>query len=273
MLANLLRRQLAMWPELNKRVTALGRLRTRTVRLSDGRLVEIAFNPVRKRSSGADLSAEALAARPCFLCGNARPPEQQVLLHSSGYQLLANPFPAAWPHYTIVADEHVPQAIQGRESHFVKWMELLRGMVVFFNGAGCGASCPDHMHFQAVEPGAVPLFADDAVVPAYALPVHAATGAEAVERLCYALGWLGESADVNVLGRIESSGRYTIFVVGRRALRPACYSADPNDMKGYMVSPASLEVAGRIITPLKKDFDRIDAVTIEAILSEVTLNV
>ncbi|MCF0185380.1 MAG: DUF4922 domain-containing protein, partial [Bacteroidaceae bacterium] len=113
---------------------------------------KVQYNPERKRSTLANLGSAAIGRRKCFLCEQNRPKEQK-LVEWGEYSILVNPYPVCKVHYTIPLNEHLPQRLSGRAVDMVRLAKALPDCVVFFNGAKCGASAPDHFHFQAVGKG------------------------------------------------------------------------------------------------------------------------
>ena len=154
----LLERDLAHWPMARQNYEALNDVRIRTVRFGAFR-IDVQFNPARIVSSGARTDAASISQRPCFLCDANRPPEQDALpCLDDRYLLLVNPFPIFRRHYTIVERTHTPQSIAGgRMADFLELARQLSGLTLLYNGPSCGASAPDHLHFQAVTRGQMPL--------------------------------------------------------------------------------------------------------------------
>lgn len=223
---------------------SLSHVESRTVEVG-GVEMRLLHNPTRRRSSAADVSAEAIAARPCFLCRKNRPADQQAILWRD-YEILANPFPIVEGHLTIASLRHEPQSILHHLDDMEALARELPGYTVFFNGATCGASAPDHLHFQAVPSASVPLWS-------------------AFERWPVAVADTPEGPNVNVLCRIGEDGRVQHAVFHRSKHRPDCYA------EGVMLSPASLDMAGLIVLPERKDFDTLTAPRILEILKEVTV--
>ncbi len=121
--------------------------------------VKVQFNPARIVSSGAKVDAKTIAERKCFLCAANRPCEQKSI-DFGDYEILVNPFPIFPEHFTIPRREHVDQQIK---PYFADMLQLAKAMVnylVFYNGPKCGASAPDHMHFQAGTKDFLPLVND-----------------------------------------------------------------------------------------------------------------
>ena len=144
-----LREQCAEWPLAGRNFGALEGVEVRRVEMP-GWTLKVQFNPARIVSSGAKVDARSLAERPCFLCEANRPAEQRGLEWGDGrYTVLVNPFPIFPRHLTIPATAHTPQRIKGRVADMLRLAGELEGYTVFYNGPRCGASAPDHMHFQA----------------------------------------------------------------------------------------------------------------------------
>lgn len=112
--------------------------------------IEAHFNPGRIISSSAKVDTKSIQERPCFLCINNLPAEQKAVKIVNDYILLVNPFPIFSKHFTILSINHVPQAIESEFDHMLTISSMLgKDYSVFYNGPRCGASAPDHMHFQA----------------------------------------------------------------------------------------------------------------------------
>jgi len=117
----------------------------------DGWGVKIQFNPRRIVSSGAQLDPESLRRRPCFLCLENLPPEQQAVLYREDYLVLCNPLPVFPGHLTIAHRCHLPQSLSGKVPTLIRLAaDFGSRMTVFYNGPRAGASAPDHFHFQIV---------------------------------------------------------------------------------------------------------------------------
>src|SRR5690554_6373942 len=144
-----LQEQLSQWPEARKRFEGLEEVMTRSIDLGQGENLVLQLNPQRIRSSAAATDAPSIARRACFLCTEQRPPEQLIWPFGSDYHILGNPFAIFPQHLTIVSKAHVPQRLAGRIGDMLHLAQHLKGTTVFYNGAKCGASAPDHCHIQA----------------------------------------------------------------------------------------------------------------------------
>lgn len=284
--------QLAEWEFARRNFEALRRIETKTFDL-DGFLIRVQFNPARIVSSAAKVDAASVVARKCFLCSENQPPEQRGLPWGDGYRVLVNPYPIFARHFTIPAAEHVPQSIADRYGDMLALARCFDREVVFYNGPRCGASAPDHAHFQAVGKGAMPLeaevgrFATEKVLEAsgaaaYAIrdylrggfvirSADASAAAACFGKLYEALEVLPADAEpmMNVLTWYDSDG-WTSCVFPRTKHRPACfYGEGATDL---LVCPASVDLAGVMIVPRKDDFVKITAENIRAIFNEVCID-
>lgn len=272
--------QMRQWPMAAAGNVALGLMRTRRLAF-DGFEVRLQFNPARIRSTAADVRAQAIASRPCFLCAAHRPAEQLALaLDGSGrFEILVNPYPIFDRHLTIAATAHTPQLLAPYLPDMLAAARALGSHTVFFNGAGCGASAPDHAHFQAVPRGLLPLPSEYAALAAAGLVDTIDAHADAVltstarlgrlacriegrsadsiglllRRLFAMLGSPGAEPPINALCECDD-GLCRLIVVPRRAMRPRRYGDGPGRL---MVSPASVEVGGVFVVPIESHFERI----------------
>lgn len=272
--AKFLEEQLAAWPMAAGNFAALANVRVKEVQACRMPM-KVQFNPARIVSSGAKVDAASLKARPCFLCEANRPAEQmQIDLAAEGipgYWLLVNPFPIFPRHFTIPAKEHTPQRIAGRIADMIAIARAMPDYTIFYNGPRCGASAPDHMHFQAGNSDFLPLV-QTGHAP-YALTIKGS--ADEIEdkfiRLYAALPIADgdEEPMLNILCTCHY-GRVTMTVVPRKKHRPACYGNEtPEQM---LLSPASVDMGGAFITPLEKDFERLDGPMIENVIDELCLS-
>ena len=270
----LMARNYAALRDVESREFWLGEMRVRAV-----------FNPARAVSSGAKVDKASIAARPCFLCPANRLDGQKAVECLDGkYDVLVNPFPIFDRHFVIASRTHVAQAIGDRVKDMWRLAKELEGYTVFYNGPRCGASAPDHMHFQAVRSAELPLWEvlppareEGATKKADGLPIDAivadATTAEEADRLIKGLfpSLPTDSDDdeprLNLLATATGRG-VRMAVIARPRHRPSSYTGNPSDSNGMMISPASVDVAGVIVTPRRIDFERLDEDIIREIYNE-----
>lgn len=269
------------WPMATANYNGLRDIAVRELQL-DGYTFRMQFNPARAVSTGARIDAAAIASRPCFLCARNRDAAQGAFPGPDGFEILLNPFPIFEKHLTIPSLRHTPQTIAGNLDAMLELAASLDGFTVFYNGPRCGASAPDHMHFQAVESRNLPLWewakpAETSGVRRLREPFgyilietpKADEARQLAEEVLDRLHVQPEEYEprVNVLARCDGD-IYRVAVIPRRAHRPGCYSA--TDESGYMISPASIDLAGVVVTPRLTDFQRIDAEKLKEIINEVT---
>ncbi|MCM1066590.1 MAG: DUF4922 domain-containing protein [Muribaculaceae bacterium] len=286
--------QLREWPLAAQNFDALKSVEVKEVGLP-GLTFKVQFNPARIVSSGAKVDAAAIKARKCFLCEANRPAEQSGI-DCGRYTILVNPFPIFPRHLTIPDKEHTPQRIAGRMADMMRLAEELPGYTVFYNGPRCGASAPDHMHFQAGNSDflTLPQALESATLSPLAvepdgsrlalcttLPVNAfvidaispESGSALFDRLLAAMDSPADETDgepmMNVLCHATPSGVRAI-VIPRKRHRPSFYGTEGDGC--MLLSPASVDMGGVFITPRAEDFVRIDADVIERTLTELCLD-
>lgn len=257
----------------------------------DGQRLRLQCNPKRLVSSAANISATAIQERPCFLCEKNRPAEQKGLAFED-FTILVNPFPVFQMHFTIV-NGHVPQRISGHFGVFLRLAREMNDCVVFYNGPKCGASAPDHLHFQAGNKGAMPLEKDFDLWRNHAKSVFSVEGVELLElRGMLRGGWLLEGSDetaligvfdrlVGVLGNGAdeplmnvlawvSDTTWKVLVIPRKAHRPSCYFRENEDK--MLISPASVEMGGLVVAARLEDFERMVEGDLRTIFAEVSMS-
>lgn len=149
-------RQCILWDTAHYNFEALAQVKERVLNVRGSR-VKLQFNAARITSSSARIDTASLSERPCFLCAANRPSEQQAIPLPEGYEILTNPYPILPYHLTIPSLAHQPQAIGRRLGFMLQLARQLDEFVVFYNGPRCGASIPDHSHFQAGSKGVLPI--------------------------------------------------------------------------------------------------------------------
>ncbi|MBQ7691791.1 MAG: DUF4922 domain-containing protein [Muribaculaceae bacterium] len=292
-------RQLRQWPLVRDNYAALEQAQLRELWLGDS-LVVLQHNPERRRSAAARVDAAALAARPCFLCREHQPAEQETVEWGSGrYKIQVNPYPIFPVHLTVSASAHTPQSLAdpGRITDMLALAHDLPDCVVFYNGPQCGASAPDHFHFQAGSMAMLPLcaeVADDLAWPdecrlegneegfiafsqrfgRFLFFIKTATTVQAqlyFARLQLAMmlatGQAGEPMQ-NLLCWIHG-GDCCLAVFPRRKHRPACYGEGEGQL---LLSPASTEMGGLWAVASDRDYGLLDAQRIQALYDELCVD-
>ena len=303
--------QLAQWPEARQRYEDLAKVQTRDLQSGETTL-RVQWNPARMVSTGAKIDAKSLEKRPCFLCSENRPQVQfsktiEDAVSGEEYELLVNPFPILPMHFTIPLKSHKPQQIDGHYAMIHQLTAQFPKLTVFYNGPRCGASAPDHLHFQAGTGEQLPLrkqwshlqehlesvFAlndadsiallSDFVVPAFVIRSKNAENDRQLFEILYTrlsptthhpsptTHQLSteEEPMMNIVAWREADTMVSV-IFPRRKHRPDCYFAEGDDQ--MLVSPGALDVAGLIITPRQHDFERITAEKAEKILQECAID-
>lgn len=286
--------QLATWQLARQNYQALGKTERRQMQLGD-LIVGIQHNPARIVSTGAKTDAKTIAERPCFLCKENRPAEQVPLDFVEGWELLLNPFPIFPTHFTIASKSHQPQT--GFPLDMVEMAEKLPGHTVFFNGYKAGASCPDHLHCQAVKTHELPLMQlaeknhspqkDDKNnwriatsaslgldVPFSFISIIVTPDLEGMKILADLENIIGkeyiEQGLCNAFVWIDESRMLRIVAIPRSAHRPTCYG-DGDDQ--LLISPGCIDMAGVIITPRKQDYESLTEPQLRQIYSECGVSI
>ncbi len=292
----LLTRQKASWPKLRSGWEAAASSQTRTVDCGDF-LVALQFNPQRIVSSGARVDAASIAARPCFLCPDNLPEAQSGILYRKKFLVLCNPFPIFSRHFTISSLDHRPQFLEGELEVFLALArDLAPSLAVFYNGPQCGASAPDHLHFQACPVGSLPVEAQqDDGRPAPIVGKRLSASVSQIENLGRAALRL-EGTDAPALmealeeilavmkafpaaeGTAEpmlnlhaafAEGKWRVLLFPRRKNRPDLY--DREEPERVLISPGGVEMGGLFVVPLERDFRRLNADLIRHIYREVSV--
>ena len=289
---NLLTKQLASWETACDNYAALSGVKVKELNVN-GILYKVQFNPARIVSSGAKVDSKSIRERKCFLCPANLPPEQEGIPFDGHYNILVNPFPIFPRHLTIPETEHVDQRIAIRFADMLDLARSLSDYILFYNGPKCGASAPDHAHFQAGNKGFMPIekdwrsqvagkiadygkaelwYLNDA--PRATLVIESADKNAATELFDIIYRSMTvkpgeEEPMMNVLAMYETD-KWIVFVFPRAQHRPACYTAEGED--NLLSSPASVDLGGVFITPVEKDFLKITAEDIHRILGEVCLS-
>jgi hypothetical protein len=156
----MLEQQRQNWALLAQGEASFAKIVSRSIE-DGGSTVIVQSNPGRRVSTGAKVDPKSVAARPCFLCEKNLPTEERGVAFGEDLVIFANPFPIVADHLSIVSRAHVPQQIAGRvEEMFALARGLGPEMMVIYNGPACGASAPDHFHFQAGASRVLPITRD-----------------------------------------------------------------------------------------------------------------
>ena len=277
----------------------------------DGFPAKLFFNPARVRSVMADVSPEALQKRACFLCPDGV--EEHQLTHNwdsptgHTYYIRVNPFPIFSPHFTVSSSVHERQELLPHLESMLHLAQQLPEMTIFYNGPMCGASAPDHMHFQAVPRHSLPIedhfstnYANAILVQEVDLQTHlaavkkvlaigtipeeasqtgsltiGATHAEEYEPRWNIVSWYEPDSNnpqdgLTAAGSQTSNSRrrsFNTIVFFRKESRPMCFFAPEEER--ILFSPATVEMAGIGIVANRESFDRLTPSKLRDIIREV----
>ena len=281
-------RQLEVWTDARHRFRDLKHVETR--QFSDQ--LKLQWNPARIVSTGAKIDKKTLGERPCFLCDKNRPKEQMSKQIDEKFHLLVNPFPILPVHFTIPARKHQPQLIYKNYGEMHRFISLHSDLMVFYNGPKCGASAPDHLHFQAGTNGILPLQTNwqrlsrnltdiislndeekisvvrDFIVPAFVIISKSAESDEALFRRLYkAMPQRGDETEpmMNIISWRKGE-EFISVVIPREKHRPEAYFAEGDAQ--FVVSPGALDMSGLIITPREEDFRKLTEENALSLLQE-----
>ncbi len=291
----LLEDQVSSWPLLGNNLEKLDGALLKSFAF-DGFSIHVQFNPKRIGSSAARVDKASIRQRKCFLCKENRPSEQNGVAFGRDYEILCNPYPIFRKHFTIVKTEHTPQVIEPEFGRFLDLSRELPGLVIFYNAPSCGASAPDHMHFQAGNRGFMPLEEDlGSLTRLYGKTLAADAGLTVTgisdglrrflilesgqkgrleEAFTHAIRFIrnirpGEEPMVNILAWYNREA-WQVMLFPRDRHRPWQYFEEGD--KNILLSPASVDMGGTLITPLEKDFLKITREDITDIFSQISFS-
>jgi hypothetical protein len=296
-LAAFIRQQLATWDELREAHVGLRQSLYKKFFLTDLE-VGLQHNPFRMKSSSAKVDKKSIEKRPCFLCPDNLYLHQRALAYREGWLVLCNPYPIFADHLVISHTDHRPQKIGDCLGAMLSFVVDSQGMFeAFYNGPACGASAPDHLHFQAYPAGGIPL------VPQVQLLLAAGTGLSRIdamqgqgacftgevdgrgvficrsrdraaleENLLRAVAHLKNvtSAHDEPLANIliaADGPEHIAMLLPRKAHRPACYFSRYGDH--MVVSPGAVDVGGLLVLPRREDYMRITRAQVLEVFSQV----
>ena len=286
-------RQLRDWDVAGANFAALAAAVTRTLQVGES-TITLQFNPERRRSSAAAIDKKSLSSRKCFLCRENQPAKQKAVLWGERYKIQVNPYPIFKRHLTIADLHHVPQRLSGRVGDMLSLAQALPEFVVFYNGPQCGASAPDHAHFQAGAKGEMPLcdelthatthlladgdegFIGYVDMLGRSLFTIETTTQRTAERFALRLMDLLPQPEgapepmVNVLCWWDTTDRlWHLVVFPRRKHRPACYGEGEGRL---LLSPGAVDMGGLWAVPERKDFESLTPEVIQVLYDELCLS-
>ncbi|MDA3892092.1 MAG: DUF4922 domain-containing protein [Salinivirgaceae bacterium] len=286
--------QAKVWPLMAENLDGLKSVRLKPFQF-EGFTLNVQFNPNRITSSTAKVDSKTIAERKCFLCKKNRPDVQTAVVFENKYEILCNPFPIFKEHYTISHKNHKPQEIESTFGDFLDLTKSLPDFTVLYNGPKCGASAPDHMHFQAGNRGYLPIEGELPFLKSeYGKVIYNKSLSQiysinnSVRRIIVLesndLSFLQHSFNsiyqhlprenkmeeplLNILAWYDKS--WTVLLILREKHRPWQYFAEGE--QNILLSPGAVDYGGLSITPLEKDFNKITKDDLADILNKTSLN-
>lgn len=287
--------QLQAWPLAAANFKGLAKVEEKSFQF-DGFQIRVQFNPERMRSSVAEVDKQSIAARKCFLCNQNRPFEQDGIAFGDDFLILVNPFPIFKNHFTISCNRHIDQRFIPNVKTLLELAKAMEGFTVFYNGPECGASAPDHLHFQAGESSFMPvteefvrlkssgriLFSGEKTkVWAFENYLRKMISVEtsSIEEALKVVDVYYKNFAAIQPEKIEpmmnalcsfSMDKWTIHLFPRKAHRPTHFYEEGE--KQILISPGSVDFGGVFILPRREDFDKIIKENIVDILAQVCVD-
>lgn len=294
----LLHKQIQEWALPQKHYSGLKDVVVKELSIA-GVPIKVQFNPGRMISTSAKVDTKSISERKCFLCLANLPAEQRGIDYANEYTVLVNPFPIFPEHFTIPHKEHIPQRISDHlPSLFKLAADLGDDFTVFYNGPKCGASAPDHFHFQAGTRGFMTIEDDfknrRASISRYLLRGLVSVSAvddgirkylvlESKDKIelqrifievfnVYSQQFPDEVESLlNILALFEQEENlWRIFILLRAKHRPTRYFAE--DESRITLSPAAVDLGGVCIIPVKEDFEKVNEEILKEIFAEVFIS-
>ncbi|MBZ0198762.1 MAG: DUF4922 domain-containing protein [Ignavibacteriaceae bacterium] len=294
----LLESQKKTWQQLAEGYKSLSTVQVKTFYF-DGFRIKAQFNPGRIISSSAKVDSASIKERKCFLCPQNLPAEQKGIPYNDSYLILANPFPIFPEHFTVPNVNHTPQKIDGNIGGLLKLtQDISSNYMAFYNGPKCGASAPDHFHFQAGNKNFMPIGDDfqqlkneygeilsedeDFILTAVDDGLRKFISMESFDysllvdlfdkfyKIYSLLVNSGEEPMMNVLSYYEADYGWRLLIFLRNKHRSSHYFAEGKN--NILLSAASVDLGGVSILPLEKDFDKISKELLTEVFKEISIS-
>ncbi|MGD8782759.1 MAG: DUF4922 domain-containing protein [Ignavibacteria bacterium] len=295
-LSALLNQQKTVWELLNKNYTALSDVKMKEFFFDDVK-INLQFNPHRIISTSAKVDKKSIENRKCFLCKENIPDEQRAVKFNNEFAFLCNPYPILNDHFTIPHVQHLPQQITNCFESFLDITFSLKDkFTLLYNGPKCGASAPDHLHFQCVRSGVLPIeseielllssysqvYLNENEIQSYIISdplrnfifIHSSNKSKIMnefERVYKSLQNIFETHEeplLNVLSFYKDNS-WNVIIYPRAKHRPGYYFLEGEDK--ILISPASIDLCGVLVCPRENDFKKVTGKNIKRIFSEVSL--
>lgn len=271
----------------------LEKVQTRTLAFEQCQF-QVTFNPGRIRSTAAKTDTRSIQERACFLCGANRPKEQKGIEWANRYTILINPFPIFKHHLTLPDNRHTAQELDAeRVNDLLTLSRSLPGFTFFYNGPKCGASAPDHFHFQAGERNYMPVEKEikeerEKLFETEELSVYAKNNyirqLLVVESNCQAKAVAAVMQIREIIGQVvpqepepmlnmlvfHEDDNWKICLFPRRAHRPSQYFEEGEQK--IVFSPGAVDFGGVIILPREEDFKKLTKASLSDMFCQVSFS-
>lgn len=294
----LFKSQLNNWELMKKNYDALKNVQTKSFWF-DGFKLNVQFNPERIKSTSAEVDENSIKNRKCFLCIDNLPEEQKGIMLPGEFLMLCNPYPIFPQHFTVCHNQHKPQQIRNVFGEFLDLaLHLSSAYTLVYNGPFCGASAPDHLHFQAVTKNFIPVendvqqlkndfgkivqevesittsFIDDGLRRIVFIESIDKKKAEETFKVIFnlyeKLSGIKPEPMMNLICSYDEDIGFYVIIFLRSKHRPDCFfKADPDKI---LISPAAIDLGGVVVTPIEEDFIRTDKDLLQKIFSEVSFD-
>jgi hypothetical protein len=290
--------QFNQWQQMQENYTALKNVKEKSFWF-DGFKFKVQFNPKRIKSTSADVSDETINNRPCFLCLENLPAEQKGILLNNDYIILCNPYPIFPQHFTVSLLKHKPQSIEKSIWDFLEiTVKLSKKYTLIYNGPECGASAPDHLHFQAFTKNLMPIENDiyqlkndfgktifdseetsvssindgmRAIIFIEALKQRTAVNLFETFYKYYQKNIKSSNEPLmNLICKYDEEFGLSLIILLRSKHRPESYFG--KEPERLMISPAAVDLGGVLISPREEDFIKLNKGVIQKVISDVSLN-
>lgn len=286
-------RQKSEWELADKNYAALSNIKTKYFEILGNKII-VQFNPERIKSSTAAVDKKSIQERNCFLCDKNRPNQQREIEFNQNYKLLLNPFPIFDPHFTISSNEHKSQLISSEFEDLNYFIDQVgKEYTIFYNGPECGASAPDHMHFQSCPRSLLPIEEEYFIhkkkfiynkTNSYETEINLIQdGLRSYIGLEYTNCKDGRNKFDEIIKKLEKVDRNkiepkinlvcfkraknVILIFPRQKHRPDYYFKNDDDK--ILISPAAVDIGGVIICPRENDFKKINEIVLIEIFAEI----
>lgn len=265
----------------------------------EGYVIKAQFNPGRIISTSAKVDPKSIQERKCFLCEKNLPSEQKGILYKNEYIILINPYPIFPIHFTLTHTIHQQQRIQDTFPDLLDFSkDLSKYFTVIYNGPRCGASAPDHLHFQAGNKFFMPIDDEaDLIANEYGSTVVNNDNlliqtvddglrkfvlfesneknllVDSFSKFYKVYSELMNEIDeplMNIVSFYDSEFGWRVVVFQRAKHRSHHYFEE--GVNNLLVSPAAIDLSGVCIFPREEDFNKVDIKLIKEVFTEVFID-